>query len=138
MNRIKSPVLALADACPPLLGAAFGHRGLISLYAIVGKKSSIAAVLSEKYFIRITLKLNLSLQIRGPNIPIRGPESLALIVAGAVCRHFAGPVPAYIIYGLAFVLIDTAPADLYKWVIFSQWAGNYQAFFLCAVLVFDC
>ena len=35
MNRIKSPVLALADACPPLLGAAFGHRGLISLYAIV-------------------------------------------------------------------------------------------------------
>nr|DAK91206.1 MAG TPA: hypothetical protein [Caudoviricetes sp.] len=37
MSRIKSPVLALADACPPLLGAAFGHRGLISLYAIAGK-----------------------------------------------------------------------------------------------------
>ena len=138
MNRIKSPVLALADACPPLLGAAFGHRGLTLLYSIVGKKSRGAAVFAEKNFIRISLKLNLPLQICGPYIPIRGPESFALIVAGAVRRHVAGPVPAYIIYRLAFVLIDTAAADLYKWVIFTQRAGYHKAFFFGAVLVFDC
>ena len=137
MNRIKSPVLALADACPPLLGAACGHRGLILLYAIVRKKSSIAAILAEKNFIRVPLKFDLPLQVRGPNIPIRGPESFALIVAGSVCRHITGPVPAYIIDGLTFMLVDTAPADLHKRVVFAQRSGYYQTFFLGTVLVFN-
>lgn len=99
--------------------------------------SSVAAVFAEKYFIRIPLEFNLPLQVCRPYIPIRGPESFPLIVAGAIGRHFAGPVPAYIIYRFAFVLIDTAPTDLHKWVIFTQWPGYHKTFLFGAVLVFN-
>ena len=77
------------------------------------------------------------LQIRGPDIPIRGPKSFPLIVSGAVCGHFARPVPTYIVKGFALVLIDTAPPNLNKWVVFPEGPGYNQTFLFGTVLVFN-
>jgi hypothetical protein len=136
IDTSKSQVLALADACPPLLGAASGHLGLTLIYDTRIKKSS-TAILAKENFIRVSLKLNLPLQIRGPDIPIRGPESFTLIIASAICGHLARPMPTHIVEGFTLVLIDATPPNLNKRVVFPEGPGYNKTFLLGAVLVFN-